>query len=130
MLARSVHLKGTTMQQPKFSLARKRLDVEGSCQLNNTSAVSLPQGDGTMARTGVGTFTVTFDRDLGTLVSITGHLNAGTGDQQIGSMTSAVTGGVTVLTITTIDISGGAAADLNSVRLNWRATFSGEGVGS
>lgn len=118
------------MKNPLMAADRKRVQYEGSCQLNNTSAVSLQQGDGTMARTGVGTFTVTFAEDLGTLISATAQVNAGTGDQKVGDITSAVTGGVTVLTITTIDISGAALADLNAVRLNWRATYSGAAVGS
>lgn len=104
---------------------RRRYLLAGSCLLNNTSAVSAVKGDGAMARTDVGTFTVTLDRKYPDFDSLIAYVNAGTGDQKVGAITYSNTGTTTVLTITTTDISGAATADLNAVRLNWIGVASG-----
>jgi hypothetical protein len=97
----------------------------GSWESDGNSAVVNIRGDGTTLRTGVGVVTVTFERDMGTLISAYANLDANTGDQIVRAPVATIVGGVTVLTFTTIDISAAAAADTDGPRVNWGAVFSG-----
>jgi len=114
------------MQHPLMAAARKRTFVCGSWESDGASAVVNIRGDGTTLRTGVGVVTVTFEKDMGTLISAHASMDANTGDQIVRDPVATVVAGVTVLTITTIDISGAAAADTNGPRVNWSAVFSGQ----
>lgn len=105
---------------------RKRTFKCGSWESDGAAAVVNVRGDGTVLRTGVGVVTVTFEKDMGRLVCAHASMDANTGDQIVRDPVATVVGGVTVLTITTIDISGGAAADTNGPRVNWSAVFCGE----
>jgi hypothetical protein len=98
----------------KNTSKRGRIDVCGSFTTANTSAPTTPKGDGTKARTDVGTFTVTLPQKYGEaeclLVTISG-----------GASTAQMTYSAGVLTITTY--TSGSAADTNALRVNYFATF-------
>lgn len=111
------------MKHPILGVARERTFVCGSWESDGAAAVVNVRGDGTTLRTGVGVVTVTFDRDMGVLVCGHASMDANTGDQIVRDPVATVVGGVTVLTITTIDISGAAAADTNGPRVSWSAVF-------
>jgi hypothetical protein len=113
------------MQHPLMAVARKRTFVCGSWETDGNSAVVNILGDGTVLRTGVGVVTITFEKDMGTLVSSHAGMDANTGDQIVRDPVATIVGGVTVLTVTTIDLSAAAAADTNGPRVSWSAVFCG-----
>jgi hypothetical protein len=114
------------MRQPLMTKERLRTHVCGSWESDGAAAVVNVRGDGAVLRTGAGVVTVTFEKDMGTLVSSHAGMDANTGDQIVRDPVATVVAGVTVLTITTIDISGAAAADTNGPRVNWSAVFCGK----
>lgn|SRR5512138_171026 len=103
--------------QSILTTLRGRKILGGSFTTANTSAPTSKVGDGAVARTGVGTFTVTLPKKYGTLESITPHISGGASTIQ--AVYSATTGVITITTYTS-----GSAADTNALRVNWTAIFS------
>src|SRR5512147_3062637 len=93
------------------TIKRKRRILGGSFETDGTNAVVNALGDGTPARTATaGTFTITLDRNYGVMESGIAVMSTNTGDQISRAPTYSNASGVTVLTITDIDISSAAVA--------------------
>lgn len=108
-------MSDSPLLQPSNTTKRGRIDVCGSFTTANTSAPTTPKGDGVVARSDVGVFTVTLPGLYGDLECITPHISGG-------ASTVQATYSAGVITITTY--TSGSAADTNALRVNWRATFS------
>jgi hypothetical protein len=101
-----------------FTTKRSRKLLGGRFTTANTSAPTSAAGDGTPARTGVGTFTVTLARKYSEKESLVVFVdNAADGDViPVRGSYDATTG---VITLITRDISGAAAADTTGLVVNW-----------
>ena len=108
-------MSDSALLQQQMTTRRGRVELCGSFTTAQASAPTTPVGDGVVARTGTGTFTVTLPFIPGTLESITPHISGG-------ASTIQATYSAGVITITTY--TSGSAADTNALRVNWRATFS------
>lgn len=108
-------MSDSPLLQQKNTTKRGRIDVCGSFSTANTGTPTTPKGDGVAARTGVGTFTITLPAQYGDLECVLTHISGG-------ASTIDATYSSGVITITTY--TSGSAADTNTLRVNWFATFS------
>ena len=112
------------MKHPVFTPQRARNILWGSFESDGSNTPVNQLGDGAATHASTGTWTVTLDKDYGTMESCVVSIGANTGDQYGRSASCSNSTGVSVLTITVIDNSGGAVADIDGPRINWIAGFS------
>jgi hypothetical protein len=105
-----------------FTKRRNRTLMSGIFQANAGNAVTVPQGDGVPARSATGVFTVDVGKSM-TCMGLVAHASTGTGDQHVGAVSYSYSTGL--ITITVIDISGAATADITGL-ISWFGVFSGK----
>lgn len=108
-------MSGEGIFQSIMTTLRGRVILGGSFTTANTSAPTSPKGDGTVARTGTGVFTVTLPKKYKTCESLIPIIdNAANSGVTVSAAYSSTTGVITV----TVIVSA-AAADTTGRTVNW-----------